>query len=149
MLTGLERLLGIPEAIKVVTGADPAANAEVAVTVTTGRAWLLLGVSVSLVQGITQTPQPILTIDDGTTTLFEGFGSSAAQSVSTTCRYNWAPGLTLSAQVGATTNVHATAPLPSGLILPSGSRITTNTLGKGANSDYGVPALYVVEYGRS
>ena len=148
MLTGIERLIGLPEALKVVSGADPAANAEVAVTVPTGKAWKLLAVTVALVQGITQTPQPILVIDDGTTTIFEGFGSSAAQAVSTTCRYSWAPDLPLSGQVGSGTGVHATAPLPSGLVLPAGARVQTSTLGKGANSDYGVPALYVVEYGR-
>ena len=148
MLTGIERLIGLPEALKVVTGADPAANAEIAVTVPTGKAWKLLAVSVALVQGATQTPQPILVIDDGTTTFFEGFGSSAAQSVSTTCRYSWAAGLPLSGQVGSGSGVHATAPLPEDLVLPAGSRIQTSTLGKGANSDYGAPALYVIEYGR-
>lgn len=148
MLTGIERLIGLPEALKVVTGADPAANAEIAVTVPAGKAWKLLAVSVALVQGATQTPQPILVIDDGTTTFFEGFGSSGAQAASTTCRYTWAPDLPLSAQVGSGSGVHATAPLPSGLVLPAGARVQTSTLGKGANTDYGVPALFVVEYGR-
>lgn len=136
---------GVLKTPKLVSGADPAANAEVSIVVPAGKYWYPLAISVALVQGITQTPQPILVIDDGTTTFFEAFGSSAAQAVSTTCRYTWAPQLTLTGQVGATTNVHSTAPLPRDLVLGPGFRITTNTLGKGANSDYGVPVLYVVE----
>jgi hypothetical protein len=132
---------------KLLTGTNPAANVEISEAVPVGKHWLLYAVSVSLVQGITQTPQPILIIDDGSTgVIFEGFGSSAVQAVSTTTRYNWAPGLPLSAQIGATTDVHATAPLPEGLVLKPGYRIRTNTLGKGANSDYGAPVIYVVEY---
>lgn len=134
------------QALKQVNGTDVAANTEISETVPAGKHWLLLAFSVALVQGITQTPQPILLLDDGTDIIAELFGSSAAQAVSTTCRYTWAPGLPLSGQVGATTDVHATAPLPEGLILPPGYRIRTNTLGKGANSNYGAPSLYVAEY---
>jgi hypothetical protein len=128
--------------------ANPAANAEIAVTtVTTGKIWLLKAFSVSLVQGITQTPQPILIVDDGTNVVFEMFGSTTAQAVSTTCRYTWGVGLPLTGQVGATTNVHSTGPIPAGLLMKDGWRISTLTVGLGANSDYGVATINVVEYG--
>ncbi len=127
-------------------GTDPAANTEISEVVPAGKHWRLIAVSVALVQGATQTPQPILVIDDGTNILFESFGSSAVQAVSTTCQYTWAPGHTLSGQVGATTDVHSVAPLPAGLVLKAGYRIRTNTLGKGANSNYGAPLIYVVEF---
>lgn len=129
-----------------VNGTSPAAGAEVSETVPAGKWWGLQSVSIPLVQGITNTPQPILVIDDGTDVIIELFGATTAQAVSTTCRYNWAPGLPLSALVGATTNVHATAPLPEDLILGPGFRIRTVTLGIAATSDYGVPSLYVAEY---
>ena len=128
------------------TGTNPAANTEITETVPAGTSWLLVSVTVALVQGITQTPQPILVIDDGVDVIYESFGSSAAQAVSTTCQYTWAPGHTLSGQVGATTNVLSVAPLPAGLILPAGFRIRTSTVGIGANSDYGAPSLVYVEY---
>ena len=128
--------------------ANPAANAEIAVTtVPTGKIWLLKSFSVALVQGATQTPQPILIVDDGTNVVFEAFGSTTAQAVSTTCRYSWAPGLPLTGLVGATTNVHSTAPLPAQLLMKEGWRISTLTVGLGANSDYGVATIVVVEYG--
>lgn len=129
-----------------VAGANPAANAEIVETVPAGKSWRLFSVSVALAQGITQTPQPILVIDDGTNVVFESFGSSAAQGASTTCQYTWAAGLALSGQVGVTTGVHSVAPLPEDLVLPAGYRIRTSTLGIGANSDYGVPSLFIVEY---
>lgn len=127
---------------------NPAANAEVPIqTVPDGKVWWLKGFSVACVQGATQTPQPILIVDDGTNVIYESFGSSAAQAVSTTCRYSWGPGLPLTGQVGATTNVHSTAPLPWYLLLKAGWRISTLTIGLGANTDYGVGTIYVVEFG--
>lgn len=128
---------------------NPAANAEVpTTTVPDGKLWWLKGFSVACVQGITQTPQPILIIDDGTNVVYEMFGSSAAQASSTTCRYSWAPGLPLTGQVGATTNVHSTSPIPTQLLMRAGWRISTLTLGLGANTDYGIGTIYVVEYGQ-
>lgn len=130
--------------LTVTTGTDPAAGTEFEVEVPAGESWLLVSVSVALAQGATQTPQPVLVIDDGATTVFESFGSSAAQAASTTCRYTWAPGLPLTAQVGSSTNVHSTAPLPCGLVLGAGWRVSSSTLGIGANSNYGAPAVAYV-----
>lgn len=134
-------------AVRAFVGTNPAANTEITETVPEGKQWELIAVSVSLVQGLTQTPQPILVIDDGANVIYEAFGSSNVQAVSTTTRYNWGLGLPLSAQTGSTTNVHATAPLAEGLVLNPGGRVKTNTLGIGANSDYGAPVLMIVEYG--
>ncbi len=131
---------------KSVASADPPANTEFTLTVPTGKLWVVKSVTVALVQGATQTPQPILILDDGSSVYAETFGSSAVQAVSTTCQYNWAPELALSGQVGATTNVHATAPLPPDLWLPAGGRIRSSTLGIGANSNYGPARAFVVEY---
>jgi hypothetical protein len=132
---------------KTVQVADPAANNEFSQAVPAGKEWELLAVRVALVQGLTQTPQPILVIDDGTNTIFESFGSSAAQAVSTTCGYSWAPNLPLTGQVGSGANVRSLGPLPEGVVLEPGFRIRSVTLGLGANSDYGAATLYVVEYG--
>jgi hypothetical protein len=132
--------------LKVVTGNDPAANNEFSVTVPAGKWWQLLAVTVVLVQGATQTPQPILVLDDGTTTFYESFGASAAQGASSTQRYTWSPDAPFTT-AGTTPNIHSTAPVPDGLTLPPGARIRSTTLGIGANTDYGAPALYVVEYG--
>ena len=128
-----------------VTGTNPAANTEFSETVPTGKSYELVSVTVSLAQGLTQTPIPILVIDDGTDVFLELPGSTTVQAVSTTTQYTWAVGLALSGQIGATTTVRATSPLPPNLILPEGYRIRSVTPGIGANSDYAAPSLYVVE----
>ncbi len=139
---------GTYDTVLQINGTDVAADTEITETVTADKSWLVLSVSVALVQGATQTPQPILVVTDAADdVIYESFGSTTAQAVSTTCRYTWAPGLTLSGQVGATTNVHATASLPAGFIIPAGYKIKTSTIGKGANTNYGAPSLYVVEIG--
>jgi len=132
--------------LRVVTGTNPAANGEVNETLGTGVYWELVAVKLTLVQGLTQTPQPILTLDDGATVFWETLGSSAAQAASTTCVYTFAAGQDLTGQVGSGANVHSNAPLPPGILLGPGYRIRTSTLGIGANSDYAAPVLYVVEY---
>jgi hypothetical protein len=128
---------------QVVLGSDVAANTEISETVTAGETWELVAVSVSLAQAATQTPLPILIVDDGTSVIFEMFGSTTVQAVNTTTQYTWFPGAPLTGQVGATTNVHSTGPLPPGLTLKAGSRIRTSTIGIGANSNYGVPSITV------
>ena len=133
-------------AYKRIAGTNPAANAEVSEAVPAGLYWLLLAVQVALAQGATQTPQPILVIDDGANVIAEFPGSSAAQVAASTCAYTWAPDMPLLAQIGATPNIRSGGPLSGSLILGAGYRVRTVTLGIGANSDYGAPSLYVVEF---
>jgi hypothetical protein len=215
----------------VIVGTNPAANTEWSQTVPAGTWWEVISVGISLLQGATQTPQPVLVMDKGLTTdhslgtftvtlaspgvftrvahglvegdlvhlkttgalptglavdtiyyiitagltvdafqvaltkggaaintsvsqsgvhtlynspiIYEGFGSTNAQAASTTCRYTWGLGLSNSAVVGTTTNVHATATLPAGTIVGPGFRIRSFTVGIGANSDYGAPLFQV------
>jgi hypothetical protein len=111
---------------------------------TNAKSWVLFGVSVQLVQGITQTPFPSLVIDDGANILFQAFAGTAALSASTTSQYTWAPNLTA---VGGAAATAATGPLPFGIVLPSGYRIRTVTTGIGANTDYGAPSYFICELG--
>lgn len=111
---------------------------------TNAKAWYLFAVSVSLVQGATQTPWPSLIIDDGTNILFQAFSGTAAMSAATTTQHTWAPNLPAFGAAATTAN---TGPLPSGLVLQSGWRIRTSTTGIGANSNYGAPSYYICELG--
>jgi hypothetical protein len=122
---------------------NPAANTEISETVPTGKAWELFGVSVSLAQGATQTPWPSLVIDDGTSTIFQAFSGTAAMDASVTAVHTWGLGL-VAAGSGASTA--SFGPLAAGLILGPGFRIRTATTGKGANSNYAAPVIYVCEY---
>ena len=129
---------------KRVAGANPAASAEVSDTVPAGKSWYLVAVSVSLVQGITQTPNPTIVIDDGANIVFQSPPLAAAQNASVTTQYTWAANLPVSGGGAATI---ATGPLPVFMVLPAGYRIRTLTAGIGANSDYGVPSYLVCELG--
>lgn len=126
-----------------VATADPAANAEFTITVTAEKFWRPLAVTVSCVQGITQTPFPALVIDDGANILFQGLGAPTAQNASVTCQYSWGNGVAALTGGGAATV--ANAPLPD-LLLPAGYRIRSVTGGIGANTNYGPARLLVVEY---
>lgn len=108
------------------------------------KSWMLLGVSVQLVQGATQTPFPSLVIDDGANIVFQAFAGTAALSAATTSQYSWGPNLPA---VGGAAATAATGPLPFGLVLPSGYRIRTITTGIGANTDYGAPSYFICELG--
>lgn len=130
--------------VQAVSAADPAANAEFSFTVPAGETWLLLGVSVQMVQGITQTPWPSLVVDDGTNTLFNAYSGTAAQGGSTTAQHSWGVG-NPAASAGVTPNIFSTGPLPAGLVLPAGYRIRSVTAGLGANSNYGVPRAMVIK----
>lgn len=132
-----------PEQVAV-TGANAAAGSEAGtITVPAGERWLLIGASVVLVQGATQTPWPRLVITDGDS-VFAAVSGTAAQAASTTARHNWFPGAALSI-TGATTGVQATGPLPRDLVLEAGATIATSTVGIGANSDYAALQATVVK----
>lgn len=128
-----------------VTGANPAANAEFTITVPAGERWLLLAVTVAMVQGATQTPWPRITIDDGTNVLFAAHSGTAAQAASTTCQHSWIVGGPAIGPSGVTTAVVAQGALPPGLVLEAGSRIISITAGLGANSDYGAPRATIIK----
>jgi hypothetical protein len=132
---------------KRVAGSAPGAGLEAVLTVPAGKWWWPYSVYIVLVQGATQTPQPILFFDDGANAFLESIGSNAAQAVSTTCAYTWAPGMVPTGQVGSGAGVHSNAVIPDGMLLPAGYRIRTSTLGIGANSVYGAPVIYVAELG--
>jgi hypothetical protein len=127
------------------TGADPGAGAEFIITVPTGKIWTLALVTVVNVQAGSGSSHPFLVVDDGTDPFGEFPGSSAAQGVSTTCRYSWYPGAVTSGQIGVTTGVHSVGALPDVLVLPGGYRIRSVTMGLSASTDYGVPLLWVIE----
>lgn len=113
-----------------------------------GLGWLLRAVSMQIAQGGTQVPQPILQIlDPAGNVAFESFGASNAMTASTTARFTWAPMLPLTALVGTTPNIHATAPLLEDAFLPPGWSVSSKTLGIGANTQIENIVLWTVQAG--
>jgi hypothetical protein len=140
----LNPLAGTRTVPKYVTGTNPAANTEILETVPVGKLWLVHALAFTIVQGATQTPLPDLVIDDGTTVIYQAPCASSAMNASVTARFFIAPFLTLGA--GAA-NTRINSPLPYGLMLPAGSRISTVTAGKGANTDLSALLALVTELG--
>jgi hypothetical protein len=135
--------------IKHVSGGSQTVGTEANDTVPASKSWYLLSVQQVLAKGGTGTPQPVLQIADSAgVVVVESIGSSAVQAVNTTTTYTWAPGMALTGQIGSGANVHATAPLPEGLVLLSGWQLKTLTIGGvGATSSFATPAYWVVELG--
>ena len=135
--------------VKRVSGGSQTAGAEVSDTVPAGKYWYLMSAQHVLTKGGTGTVMPILQIvDQGGNVVLESVGSTTVQAVNTTTTYTWAPGLPQSGQIGATTTVHSTAPLPEGFLLPPGYGLKTVTVpAVGATSSYGTPTYFVAELG--
>ncbi len=129
-----------------VATADPGANAELSHTVPAGKLWELLGFFVVLVQGITQTPRPILVIDDGANVLQE-YPLGFAVAASTTVALTWGHDLPRDAAlIGTTPDSRAGCPMARDIVMKVGWRLRTVTLGIGANTNYGVGSILVAEY---
>jgi len=121
---------------------DPAANTEATITIPNGVTAVILSANLTVAQGATQTPLPSLVIKNRAgTTVATYAGASAATSASTTSTFSWYEGAALTAGAGATSN---RAPIPRGLTVGPGWTVTTDTNGKGANTNLSALALHVI-----
>lgn len=124
--SGVSNSLDGGGALRSITGAVPAAGAEIAETVPTGARWELITFCAQLVTSATvgnRTPQ--LTIDDGAL-LFYRFAGAPAQVASTTFRRQWFAG---AAGAAVDANNNQLMALPIGIRLGSGYRLRTVTAG--------------------
>jgi hypothetical protein len=127
---------------EVVTGADPAAGAEISVTVPAGFSWRLTAVSATLVTDATAATRRVgLLLDDGATQLWAAQATDG-QAASLTRGYSW-PNLG-SYVVAQTTTIGI--PGPDGFFLRSGSRVRTATVNFQAGDNWGVPVFYVERF---
>lgn len=141
---------GLPSnevAYKTVAVGAPGAGLDWSAAVPTNKWWFLYAVYGVLTQGATQTPLPLLQLDDGTNLWMESTGSTTVQAVSTTTAYSWAPNMLLTGQIGAGANVHSNAPIPDSLVLPGGYHVKSLTVGIGANSQWSAIRIMVAELG--
>lgn len=134
---------------KAVTGSGTV-GAERSDAVPAGKWWQLHSVRAVAANGTVVTPLPVLQIvNPGGTTWAEFPGCSATQGTSTTCAYNWAPGLTLSAQVGTGSSIRSFAPLAEDLLLAAGWKVQTLTINMSTATTvtWSAPTLLITEYG--
>ena len=138
----LESSVEGPGLIRAVAGADPAAGAEILVTVPTAARWRLHSIRFALVTDATAVNRESdLIIDDGATTLLI-IEPPALQGAGGTRGYNYGadfPSLNALTQ-------EFLIPLPVGLILLTGYRIRTVTANLQAGDNYGIPQVLVEEW---
>jgi hypothetical protein len=122
-----------------VTGANPAAGAEISDTVPARETLTLYSVRIVLVTSATVATRAVnLYFDDGATTFFETFNATT-QAASLTYRYNFGVGL-----VAAGAAPLLVLPLPSAIKLGPGFRIRTTTTAIQVGDDYAA-AIYLIE----
>ncbi len=121
--------------------ADPAAGAEIVVTVPGRAVWEIMAVRYNLVADATVTTrQPHLDMDDG-----ENIFATVPAVTGTAATFNF----TYVAYQGAVSDdVFGTSlsnPLPIGLVMLPGWRVLTRTVNLQAGDNYAAPVLYVRE----
>lgn len=130
-------------AIRKITGANPAAGAEISETVPTGARWQLLQFKLLLTtSGVAGNRQPTLTIDDGTNFYFtSGMHTVTAASVARTMYWMYGMGVF----AAATANGFIQG-LGNGPMLPAGHRITTSTAAIDVGDQYSAIHYVVREW---
>lgn len=128
--------------VKQVLSADPAAGAEVSITVPAGEDWRLMSGRVPLVTSATAANRrPHIVMDDGTASVHMRSPVGAVQAASLTVGYNFGPGIP---QDAAVVDGEIRMTLPTGEIyLPAGHRIRTITTALQVGDNYGPMALLV------
>lgn len=130
---------------KTFSGANPAAGNEVSITVPAGKYWTVETFKFVLVTSATVANRlPALSLDDGTTEFWR-WRSTVAQTASLTWTYYFLASTDNEVNRSAVNEMYE--PLPASLILGPGFRILTTTSGIQGTDDYGVPVLYVTEFG--
>ena len=122
-------------------GDDPAAGAEISVTVPGRAIWQIHAITAVLVADANVANRvPHFIIDDGQRTIYE-VASPANHTANLTVRYSLTAGIAGDAQIAAGAVV---LPLPPLVLLP-GWRIQTATDAIVAGDNWGAPVLYVTE----
>ncbi len=131
--------------IRLITGTNPAAGAEVSEAVPAGVRWRILTVEIILVAEVTAAVRTVeLAFDDGANVYFDR-KSPADQAASETREYHFSP-------VGYTDSAFIDTDIVLGippLILPAGHRIRTITNNLQSGDDFSAPLLLVEEWDES
>jgi hypothetical protein len=130
-------------ALRSITGATPAAGAEISETVPTGARWELLSFFATLTTSATVANRgPGLVFDDGVN-VYMRTGTSVNQVASTAWNNTWSPGFSRAAELFAQTISNM---LPVNVRLGSGHRIRTNTVAIQTGDQYSAVQYLVREW---
>lgn len=140
--TPVQTTIGLPGAIRSVTGTDPAANTEILEAVPTGARWRPLSIRAALVTDANAANREVaITFDDGTSVYAEAH-AGVNQAASLTRQYAASRGGVRGAAATATGILIA---IPE-LLLPAGHRIGTATTNRQAGDNWSAPQLLIEEW---
>lgn len=135
--------LEAPGGIRLISGTDPAAGAEISETVPTSARWRLLTIRYTLVtSAVAGTRRSNLVLDDGTT-IFARHIAGVTQGVSTTLVYNWGVGLS---RLTAAVTGETMDPFIDYVQLRGAFRFRTDTTSLDAGDNYSAPDFLVEEW---
>lgn len=138
----VQTTIGLPGALRSLTGTNPAANVEIVETVPTGARWRLLSFRATLVTDANAAAREVaITFDDGTTVYAEA-AAGVNQAASLTRQYTATRG---GVRGAAATGTGILIAIPD-LRLAAGHRIATVTINRQAGDDFGAPQLLVEEW---
>lgn len=123
---------------------DPAAGAEISITIPTAETWVLQAASVQLITAATAGSRRVhLVLDPEASGGTLHFFGTTDQIISETKRYNFVASATSSS---LTDNNQIIVPIAQNLILPGASTIKTVTTNLAAGDDFGVMRLLINRY---
>lgn len=129
-------------AIRSITGAVPAAGAEISEAVPANARWEVLAFAATLVTAVAvANRRPLLRVDDGANE-FVASPMGVDQVASTTFTYDWFPGAPVST---VAVSLRFTAPLPTGLAIGPAFRLRTLTSGIQGADQWSAPQYLVRE----
>lgn len=138
----LESSVDGPGVLRSIAGTDPAPGVEVSETVPTNARWRLFSFRVTFItSAAVANRQPVITIDDGTTILWQAPALTvlAASSTASLQASQTSPDVTSTALIQRVT-------LPHGLLMQGGWRIRTVTASLDVADNYATPQLCVEEW---
>lgn len=138
----LATTIASPGNVRLVTGTDPAAGAEISEAVPTGARWRILSLFATLVSSADAANRIVaLLIDDGATTYYRS-ESGETQVANQTRHYVWA-----NAQARHSAfNLQMALTAPGRMVLRAGHRIFTSTQSLQAADNWGPPQLLIEEW---
>jgi len=138
----VQTTLGLPGALRSITGTDPAAGAELAETVPTGARWRFISLRVSLTTDANAANRvPQLIFDDGTN-VFAGAAGNFNQTAGATFVYHFVAAGVSHAQSSVSVQVAT----PANLLIPAGGRIRSSTGGIQVGDNFTAPQYLVEEW---
>ena len=132
---------------EIVAGSNPAAGAELTVTVPAGQVWELVQVKATLVTDATVANRsPVLYIKDASSVEIARFPIALSQGASLTVLWLWKAGFPTTGEfiAGASPpDFEDSGPITPGMILNAGYTITTLTTAIVAGDNWGAPSVYI------